>query len=202
MAVTEPDVGQRRRLPAKNGGRAERADHFVVAHVNDPQIAVVLCALAGDGHDDVRVDGGERDVDDFKIRSRIFFAQQHFEVTTRAEGRFGIAHGGRFAEDENAERAGCLVNRHPDRTGTARVFRRKKTEAEIVVLDEVIFIADPEPVKKTGVVTVAGEPQRKFQCGQQPQRQQQRRQPENPKPPFRRRAGRRAGVKRVQFLAV
>ena len=95
-----------------------------------------------------------------------------------------------------------LVNRHPDRTRDCARFPSGKIEAEIVVLDEVIFVADLEPVKKTGVVTVAGQPQRKFQCGQQPQRQQQRRQPENPKPPFRRRAGRRAGVKRVRFLAV
>ena len=140
----------------------------------------MLRALAGDGQNDVRVDGREGDVDDLEFFARILFAQQHFQVTIRAAGRLGITHRRRFTQNKNAERAGRLVSGHPDREGKARGFRRKKTEAEIIVLNVAILAADFEALEKMRVVTVAAQPQGNFQHAQQGHRQQQRRQPEKP----------------------
>ena len=78
------------------------------------------------------------------------------------------------------------MNGHPDRAGIACGFRREKAEAEIVVLNEAIFVANFDELEKMRIVTEAAEPQGNFQHHEQQHRQQQRRQPEQPEPPFRR----------------
>src|ERR1039458_1715170 len=42
-------IVERRRLGAEYGGSSERSDHFIVAHVNDPQVAILPGAITGDG---------------------------------------------------------------------------------------------------------------------------------------------------------
>ena len=43
--------------------------HLIVAHVNDPDVAMLFRTFPGDGQDDVGVDGGESDVDHLKLFS-------------------------------------------------------------------------------------------------------------------------------------
>src|SRR6202000_2449450 len=45
----ETHKSKRRRLGAKNRCRAKWPDHFVIAHVNEPEIAFVFGAFARDG---------------------------------------------------------------------------------------------------------------------------------------------------------
>jgi len=52
-----PDQGQRGRLRPKNGSGPEWSNHFVVAHVNHPDIAVGAGAITGNGEDDATIVG-------------------------------------------------------------------------------------------------------------------------------------------------
>src|SRR5208282_4902685 len=108
----EPDDFEGRRLGAKNGGGTERSDHFVVAHVDDPKVAVETGAIAGDGQDDVRVDGRDAQVDDLKMGFGVTRGQQGLQVTARAIGRFRIAHRGGLAQDEYAAGVDGFCGRH------------------------------------------------------------------------------------------
>ena len=56
-------------LLAEDRARAEGADHFIVAHVNHPQITIECAAVMRDVADHVRVDRGDRDIDDFDSSS-------------------------------------------------------------------------------------------------------------------------------------
>jgi len=67
----QPDKTQRRGFLAENRRGAKRPHHFVVAHVDDPQVALGPRAVAGNGQNDVRVDGRDARVDDFETRVRI-----------------------------------------------------------------------------------------------------------------------------------
>ena len=165
----EPDQGERRRLGPENGGGPERTDHFIVPHVDDPHVAAVFRTFAGDGNDDMRVDGGERDVDDFKFFAGKSLAQLHFQITRRAIGRFGIPHRGRFAKNENANRIGRLGRRKDEWICPARQLRRKKSEAEILIIDQKIRLADAIYFEEARGMAVTGQPQSGFHSAQQQQ---------------------------------
>ena len=128
------DQPARQRLRAEHGRRAERPDHFVVAHINDPEIAVVPGALAGDGQNDVRVDGGDAQVDDLKFFSGEPLAQQHLQVTARAVGRLRIAHRGGFAENKNADGVRRFDRRNQKRSGQRASWGGKKRKVKFSLL--------------------------------------------------------------------
>jgi hypothetical protein len=187
------DELQRRRLLAENGRGAERADHLVVPHVNDPQVAVMSRALAGDGQDRMRVDRGHRDADDLEPGLRKPFAQERLEVTSHAKRRPRIAQRGGFAEDEDAKRARGFLRVHDHRRRAARGFRRKKPETELVVLDEDFPAADGGSLKKIRGGTVAHEAQDEFQRKKHDERGNDRREKaEEPQASPRERRGRAA----------
>jgi hypothetical protein len=48
-------------------------------------------AIAGDGQDNVRINGRDAGVDDLEMRPGISRVQQGFEITTRAIGRLRVA---------------------------------------------------------------------------------------------------------------
>ena len=116
-------------------------------------------ALAGDGQDDMRIDGGEGDIDDFKLPLRILFPQQHLQITRGREAGGGIAHRGGLAQDKNTERAGRLVNRKPDRIRTAHDLPGEKPKSEILVLHVAILAADVDALEKLRIVTITAKPQ-------------------------------------------
>ena len=71
---------QRWRTCAEYRGRPERTHHFVIPHVDDPEVACMAGAFPGYRKDGVRVDRGDTGVDDFELRLREAFGQQHFQV--------------------------------------------------------------------------------------------------------------------------
>ena len=90
----QPDNGARRSARTEPGAGAEGADHFIVAHVNDPDVAVLGGAVADDGKNDMGVDGGDSGIDDFELSVRKALLEQDFHVATGAECRLWVAHGG------------------------------------------------------------------------------------------------------------
>ena len=62
-----PNHGQVGGLRAEHGARPIRTHNLVVAHVDDPKVAVLRGAIPGDGEDNVGIDGGHGRVDDFKM---------------------------------------------------------------------------------------------------------------------------------------
>lgn len=152
---------------AADGGAAKRADHFVVAHINDPEIPIVADAFTGDGQDDVRIDRGHRHANDFELFVGIAIAEERFEVTAHAEGGFGIAERGGFAEEKNAECAGIFLNGHDDGRGTAGDAGREETEAEKRVLDVVFLALDGLFDEEVRSISVASEAQTNFEQTEQ-----------------------------------
>src|SRR5207245_11619903 len=128
-------------------------------------------ALTGDRQNDVRVDGGEGDVDHFEASFRKSFPQEHVQVTAGSERRLRIAHGRGFSEDKNAVCTRRFMNFHPDRTGIASDFRRKEPKAEVVILNEEVLILYPKPLEKGGGITIARKAQGKFQSKEDSDRQ-------------------------------
>ena len=86
-----PDQRQWRCLATEYGARAERADHFVVAHVNHPDVALCQGAIAGDWQNGVRVDGRHGGVDHFKVHPGIPQAQHCLEHAGQPESRSRIS---------------------------------------------------------------------------------------------------------------
>ena len=70
------------RARQKYGGRAIGSDHFVIAHVYNPKIALMPGAFPGDRKDDMRIDCRDAEVDYLKFPTREFLAQQNFHVAT------------------------------------------------------------------------------------------------------------------------
>ena len=70
-----PNQPKRRRLGAEDGDCAEWPDHLIVAHVNEPKVALVPGALLGDGQDGVGINRGDAGVDDFKLCLRVALGQ-------------------------------------------------------------------------------------------------------------------------------
>src|SRR5258708_5914935 len=72
-----------RRLGAKYRRRSKRSNHFIVTHVNNPQVPLMLGALDGDWQDDIRVNGGVRRIGQLEFYWRVLFPQQHLPITAR-----------------------------------------------------------------------------------------------------------------------
>ena len=117
----------------------------------------------------MRVDGGDAQIDNLKMRLRITRRQQGFQVTARAVGRLRITHRGGLAQDENSVGVGGLVYRHADRSQTARQLRRKKPEAEGFVVNEILAVADGDFLEQPRIVAVAAQSQSDLGHGQQNQ---------------------------------
>ena len=96
----------------------------------------------------MRVDRCECDVDSFKFCGRKFFPQQNFEIAACAISGFGVAHRGGFAEDENAKRSFGFFGFDTQRAGISRGFFREESQTKIVVLNQVILVADLQFFKK------------------------------------------------------
>jgi hypothetical protein len=152
----EANHGQGRSLAAENSCRTERADHLIVAHVNNPNIALMRGALASDGEDHVGVDSGGGGIDDFELSSGKTFAQQHFHVTGRAVGGLRIAHGGGFAEDKNACGVGFFFCRYEERARPAGQGRGKKSQGKGIAVGQEIFPAHLYFAEEAGGITITG----------------------------------------------
>src|SRR3954447_25823471 len=59
---TRADEGATWRLRPENRARAERAHDFIVAHINHPEVALFVTAIAGDLTDDMGIDGRDGNV--------------------------------------------------------------------------------------------------------------------------------------------
>jgi len=160
----------RRRLSPENRGYAERADHLVVAHVNNPQITFMRGALSRDRQDNMRIDRSECHINDFKFCARIFFLQKHFKIAVWRKTLCGISHRGGFSKNKNAKDAWRFVSAKTNRTRVARDLFREKPPTELLVLDEEIFVVDFKTLKKIRVITEAPEAQRNFDDSKQDKR--------------------------------
>src|SRR5271170_6864359 len=67
---TGPDHSQARGLRSENCAGAIRPHDLVVAHVDDPEIAVLRGAIPGNGEDDVGIDGRHSSIDNLKVLAR------------------------------------------------------------------------------------------------------------------------------------
>jgi hypothetical protein len=133
------DHGQRRRLISEDSSRAERPDHFVVPHVNHPNIGVSIRAVARQRADDMRVDGGHGGVHDFKLLVGMPQLQHGFQHAGQSEARLRIAISSGFAEDKNPDGSGRLFARDRDRARLTGGVRTKESPAELVVLHKGFF---------------------------------------------------------------
>ncbi len=177
----QPHQTARRRLQPKDAHRPERPHHLVVAHVNNPEVALVIGAFPGNGQDDVRIDGREGHIHDFKLGARITLPEQDLEVARRPKRRFRVAHRCGFAQHENPDAAGRLDGFHAQGPGLTEDLGRKKSETEIVVLDQELLVTDAARLEKVWIVAVAPQMQSDFRQSQQDQRNSQHgRQPEQP----------------------
>ncbi len=150
---------QGRRLRPKNRRRSKRPHHFIIAHIHNPQVPFPARALAGNRHDDMRVDRGDSQIDDFKLLFRIFFPQQDLQITSRSKRRFRVAHRGRFAEDKNAVGARRFFWFHPKRRRRAGHFRWKEFQRKLVVIHEEIPPANFDLVEESKRMTVTAQAQ-------------------------------------------
>ena len=125
-----------RNLRAKNRAGSERADHFVVAHVDHPDVAPGAGAVARDGQDDVGVDAGHGGVHHLEARARIAQTQHRFEHAGQARARLRIAVGGGFAEDKNPHRALGPGPRDGYGMRGARPACAEKAPAKLIVLHQ------------------------------------------------------------------
>src|SRR5215471_11885108 len=131
-----------RHARSEYGASAKRADHFVVAHVNNPQIAITLPAFARNGQNHVRIDGGHGHTDDLKIRCGKTFAQQDLQITPGAKGWIRIAHGCRFAKHKNTIGVGRFYYRHAHWHRRAGQSGWKESVAKAVIGHIIILAAD------------------------------------------------------------
>src|SRR5207253_9890402 len=108
-------------------------------------------------------------------------AEQHFQITSGAEGRRRIAHGCRLAEQKNPIRIWRLGRAHQYGRRTAGQFGRKKAPAELIILDQVILIADLNSLAESGREAITGEAKSPLQQNHQ---QRNKSQSGKPQPPF------------------
>ena len=146
----QPHKSERRCLRSEKRRRAERPDHFVVTHVDYPQIAVGMGAIAGNGQNDMRVDSRNSEINDLKVRVRKPLVQQRFQITRRGVRRLRLSSRGRLSQYKNAVCVGGFPGRHHDGSGPARQLRRKESQAEIFIVDQKILLADANFFKEAG----------------------------------------------------
>ena len=155
----QPDQRERRDFRAEHRRRAERPDHFVVAHVNDPHISLLPGAIAGDRQNYVRIDGRNAQIDDLKTGLGITPGQQGLQITRRGEWRLRFPARGGLAQNKNTIGACGLRRLHHKWTGPARQLRREKSQAETFVVDQKILAAHADGFKKIRGITVARQTQ-------------------------------------------
>ena len=157
------DIRPGRRLRPKNTGRAKRADHFIVAHVENPKVALAAGALPGNGDNGVGIDGGDGHVDDLEMERRKTVAQQRLEIARRAVGGVRVPQGGRFAHDKNPVIVGRFVGLHHAWLGSPDHFGRKKAARETIVIDQEFLAADTRLDEKGSGIAQARQAQGPFQ---------------------------------------
>src|ERR1051326_8383713 len=159
------------RLESEHCGRPKRTDHLIVAHVNEPHVPFIASAFASDRQNDVRVNGREGNIDNFKVCGRKSLAQKDLQIATCAISRFRIAHCNGFTENKNANGCLRLLRFHSQYAGITRNFFREEPQAEVIILNEIIFIADLELLEKSWGVAIAADAQCNFERSEQQQRQ-------------------------------
>src|SRR5882672_5774283 len=105
-------------------------------------------ALTGDWQNGVRIDRCHCGADDFEVRFWKSFLQQHLQIPSGSVSGSRVSQGSRFAKEENAIGPRRLVGAHPNRRGAARKGGREKAQAELVVLDEEIFVSNSKLFEK------------------------------------------------------
>ena len=81
-------------MRAEDGAGAERANDFVVAHVNNPDIGAGAGTVARDGHNHIRVNASHSGVDDLEFYVRMAHLQHRLQHAGQPEARLRIAEGG------------------------------------------------------------------------------------------------------------
>ena len=171
---------QSRHLLPKHRAAAERSHHFVVAHVDDPHVAFQRPAVLRDFADDVRVDRGHGHVDDLELVAGKFQFEHRLQHPRQPKGRLRVPHGGRLAEDEDADRAGRLARREDHGLWGAGQAGGKKALAEVRIIREHLATVQPLLQEERRRMSHAREAQEKFHHRQQQQRTEQREHAERP----------------------
>ena len=123
-------------LLAEDRAGAKRSDHFIVAHVNYPNIGTRGGAITGNGENDVGINGGHRRIHDLEVRAGMAQFQHGLQHSRQPETRLRIAQRGRFAKNDNANGVGAFD------LGKANGFRysghgrTEKAPAKPVVLNQ------------------------------------------------------------------
>src|ERR1041385_5860018 len=163
---------QRRSAPAEDGAGAVGSDHFAIAHINEPSIAVIPCHLACDGQNHVRIDRSHRPAHDLKLFSRIFGFEQHFQVASEAITWIGVAQHGGFPEEKNPNGAGRFHGKHAKGNRRSRNAVWKEAKTELIVRNEVILALNPRLEQEGGGIAIPGKAQDQLTPAQQQQRRQ------------------------------
>ena len=166
------DQAETGRLFPEDSGCPVRTDHFVVAHVYDPQIPVVPGAFPGDGEKHMGVDRGHRHADHLEFGLRIPDLEQSLQIAAHPEGWIRVPIGGGFAEEENPVSPRRLRHGHPAAQRFPGQSRREKPAGEFFVGYEKFLAVDCAGEKQAGWVAVAGQAQAEFQPAENEERHQ------------------------------
>ena len=183
----EAHQGQVWHLAAKDRAGAERADDFVVAGIDKPEIALAWHAIARNHADNVRIDGRHRGVDNFNFLIRVARLEQPLKLARKAISRFRVAHGCGFAEHENADGVLRLLCGQIQRLRRAGDGRREKPPAEPGIVREHGAALVVRREEKSRGMAVTGQAERHFHQTQGEQRQEHDEQAETPEAAGRRR---------------
>ena len=140
-------------LPGVNGVHAERTCRLVIAHVDQPEIPIVMTRLPGNRRDDVRIDCDESRVDDFKVNPRMPFVQQDLEHSRPAECRIRITQRCGFSKHEDSVSTSCFRCPHQKRSRLPRQRAGKETPPKTRILHERALADQRVPNKKIGLIT-------------------------------------------------
>ena len=159
----------RRRLRAEDGAGAERAKEFVVSHVDDPHVPVVLGTFTRYRHNGMRVNRRHRHANHLEFRLRKPFAQENLQVAPNAVRRPRITQRRRLAEEENAKSAWRLLGLHHHRACAANQCRWKETKAKVGVLHQDLLAPDLFCDKERSAMSETGHSERHLRSSEKQQ---------------------------------
>ena len=136
---------------------------------------MLASAIAGNGQDDVGVDGSDGDVDDFELLVWESFAQEDLKVAAGPIGGLRVSHRRRLSENKDAIGVGGLVSCHPDWPREPSQFRWKEPEPILLVIYQEVLIADASLLEEAGGVAIPREAQGALQDAKGRQRHKQQR---------------------------
>lgn len=135
--------------------------HLVVPQVDNQEIPILVCAVAGDGQDDVRVDRRHGRVDDLELGAGVLLLQHRLKHSPETKRRLGRPHGGRASQYEDAVGVLCPGGWQLPRRGHSGDGRGEKPPAELLIRR--VGLAPLGLDEETSRVTVSQSPQADFQ---------------------------------------